>query len=352
MLMFYLQDAGTELKLYASPINFRPDAPPIPLSAPREPRRRSLQAPGPVSHARLGGGDQPAARGAHRREDVHGRSVPRVRRSRERDPRPARRHQLGSFVGVIESHRPRAAHDVRPDSGTSGLRSRNSPGSSATESSASTAARISSSVRSSTSCRRARDPDRLDHGFHAWRKAVDLNTWLVEAGLTWSCRARRGQEARRPVRRRRVLRERRLVEDQGLQHGPRPGLLQPSRARGPGHRKPGAESTALAEELKVNSSRHWSTLTRSKSPATSTSATTRTRASTSATRPTCSSASRTVTASRGRPRSAARRGNRLPDQEMERRPLRFSTTRRLPVLHAEAEQQAITTLSKTSELTN
>ena len=34
MLTFYLSDAGNELKLYASPINFRPDAPPLPLSAP------------------------------------------------------------------------------------------------------------------------------------------------------------------------------------------------------------------------------------------------------------------------------------------------------------------------------
>ena len=61
MLTFYLVDAGNELKLYASPINFRPDAPPVPLSVSSEPVGRSLQAARSVPHARLGGGDQPAA---------------------------------------------------------------------------------------------------------------------------------------------------------------------------------------------------------------------------------------------------------------------------------------------------
>ncbi len=53
-----------------------------------------------------------------------------------------------------------------------------------------------------------------DHGFHSWRKAVNLNTWLVQQG--YMVLKSQGQQpgektARRPLWGRRILGERRLV---------------------------------------------------------------------------------------------------------------------------------------------
>ena len=59
-------------------------------------RGRSLQGDRQLPHARLGGSDLGAQRGAHGREDVHGRPDGRLRRSREGDPQPRRREGLGS----------------------------------------------------------------------------------------------------------------------------------------------------------------------------------------------------------------------------------------------------------------
>ena len=96
----------------------------------------------------------------------------------------ARRARLGSARRRHRVHRPRAAHDVaadRPEA--SDVRRGARPRSTATRSSASTAAPTSSSAKWSS----ALDPGTQvlivsDHGFHSWRKAVNLNTWLVQQG--------------------------------------------------------------------------------------------------------------------------------------------------------------------------
>ena len=85
-----------------------------------------------------------------------------------------------------------------------------------------------------------------DHGFHSWRKAVNLNTWLVQQGYM----VLKGQQ---PATRRRSTtssaaaqfwEERRLEPHARLRDGPRPDLLQPARARRAGHRQPGAGGDA------------------------------------------------------------------------------------------------------------
>ena len=112
---------------------------------------RSLQGDRQLPHARLGGSDLGAERGAHGREDVHGRPDGGVRRPRQGDPQPGRREGLGSADRRDRVHRPRPAHDVAPDrSEASALRRRAGVRSSATRSSASTSAPTTSSARSSS----------------------------------------------------------------------------------------------------------------------------------------------------------------------------------------------------------
>ena len=167
--------------------------------------------------------------------------LPRVRRPRERHPRSARGQQLGPARRRHRVHRSRAAHDVPAAS------IRRIP-----LYDAELAAKFGDSIRARlpargsvrrTGHRHRAEPGTTimivsDHGFHSWRKAVNLNTWLVEQGYMVLQGQARGQEARRPVRRRRVLRERGLEPHEGLRDGPRPDLLQPARTRGPGHRQP------------------------------------------------------------------------------------------------------------------
>ena len=75
-----------------------------------------------------------------------------------------------------------------------------------------------------------------DHGFHSFRREVNLNTWLVQNGYMVVHGAEPGEDAAGPVRPRQVLRGRRLVADEGLRGRPRPDLLQPEGPREPGHR--------------------------------------------------------------------------------------------------------------------
>ena len=80
-----------------------------------------------------------------------------------------------------------------------------------------------------------------DHGFHSFRREVNLNTWLVQNGYMVVRRPGGTEKGlARPLRPRQVLRGRRLVADPGLRGGPRPDLLQPPGPRGPGHRLRGA----------------------------------------------------------------------------------------------------------------
>ena len=73
---------------------------------------RFVRAARTVSHARLGRSDVAAQRGPHRREDVHGRSRPRVRRSRAGDPAAARHAAMGPARRRDRIDRSRPAHDV------------------------------------------------------------------------------------------------------------------------------------------------------------------------------------------------------------------------------------------------
>ena len=79
-----------------------------------------------------------------------------------------------------------------------------------------------------------------DHGFHSWRKAVNLNTWLVQEGfMALKGECERVKKLDDLFGARPVLGARGLVPDPRVRDGARPDLLQPARARGPGHRQPG-----------------------------------------------------------------------------------------------------------------
>ena len=157
MLTFYLSDAGNELKLYASPINFRPDAPPVPLSAPSSLAADLYKRLGP--YRTLGWAE---ATNPLREERIDEKTFmdDLFRAFDDRanvilDQLAGR--QLGALRRRHRVHRSRAAHDVpAARSGPSGVRRGRSRRSSATRLNASTAARISSSDRSSTSCPPAR----------------------------------------------------------------------------------------------------------------------------------------------------------------------------------------------------
>ena len=142
-----------------------------------------------------------------------------------------------------------------------------------------------------------------DHGFHSFRRGVNLNTWLVQNGyMVFEGQVGREEGPGRPLRPRQVLGGRRLEPDQGLRGGPRPDLLQPEGPRGPGHRLRGRRVHGPAgRDPRQARDRSWTPTTGERGlRATSTSATTSTRASTSSTRPTCRWASTTGTAWAGR----------------------------------------------------
>ena len=115
MVQMLLVNAGSELQLYVSPVNFKPDDPPAADFLAGGLRGASAREDRQLPDARLGRSDLGAERGAHGREDVHGRPDGRVRRSREGDPAPARRQGLGSADWRHRVHRSGAAHDVAPD---------------------------------------------------------------------------------------------------------------------------------------------------------------------------------------------------------------------------------------------
>ena len=84
MAQLLLMDAGSELQLYMSPVNWKPDSPPLPMSSPASFAGDLFERLGPLPHARLGRSDVAAERGPHGRADVHGRSLQGVRRPRRR----------------------------------------------------------------------------------------------------------------------------------------------------------------------------------------------------------------------------------------------------------------------------
>ena len=73
-----------------------------------------------------------------------------------------------------------------------------------------------------------------DHGFHSWRKSVNLNTWLVQEGYMVLQGQQPGEKKLDDLfggggRSGRTSTGR----DPRLRHGPRPDLLQPARPRRP-----------------------------------------------------------------------------------------------------------------------
>ncbi len=96
MAQLYLIRADQELQLYISPVNWQPDSPAGADVVAAVVLGGSLRAARAVPHARLGRGHLAAQRGPHRREGVHGRPVPRVRRSRAGDPPAPRRASNGT----------------------------------------------------------------------------------------------------------------------------------------------------------------------------------------------------------------------------------------------------------------
>ena len=105
MAQLLLMNADNELQLYVSPVNWKPDNPPVPMSSPRVVLRRSLRAARLLPDARLGRGHLAAQRRPHGRADVHGRPLQGVRRSRAGDPQPARRAATGTCSSA-SSNRP------------------------------------------------------------------------------------------------------------------------------------------------------------------------------------------------------------------------------------------------------
>ena len=133
-----------------------------------------------------------------------------ARRSIFKQPRDGR---LGPVRRRHRDDRPRLAHDVAPHRPQApDVRRRRWPPSTATPSRRSTAARTTSWAASRPSCRRA--PlffVMSDHGFHSFRRGVNLNTWLVQNGyMVFEGQESREEDAGRPVRPRQVLGRRRL----------------------------------------------------------------------------------------------------------------------------------------------
>ena len=235
MAQLLLMNAGNELQLYVSPVNWKPDAPPsadvLPVGL--SPATCSTSS---GYYRTLGWAEAtwPLNEAPHGRTDVHGRSVSApstIARRSSSTGSTARQWDL--LVGVIEST-DRVQHmmwrliDPKHPMYDAAL-----------------AAKFGGAIESVY--RRADDfigevMERVDpgtpilvvsdHGFHSWRKAVNLNTWLVQNGYMTL-------QGQRPADKKlddlfgggHVLGERRLDADPRLRHGHRPDLLQPARPR-------------------------------------------------------------------------------------------------------------------------
>ena len=89
-----------------------------------------------------------------------------------------------------------------------------------------------------------------DHGFHSFRRGVNLNTWLVQNGYMAFEGEQREEDPGGSLRPREILRGRGLEPDQGVCRGPRTDLLQPAWTRGPGHRVGWSRVRALQDEMR------------------------------------------------------------------------------------------------------
>jgi predicted AlkP superfamily phosphohydrolase/phosphomutase len=183
MLTFYLVDAGNELKLYATPINFRPDAPPVPLSSPSSLSGDLYKRLGP--YRTLGWAE---ATNPLREERIDEKTFMDDLFRAFDDRANVILDQLAGnnwdlFVGVIEST-DRVQHmmfrllDPAHPAFDPALAEKFG------DSIERVYRRADQFVGQVIDILPAGTPIMIvsDHGFHAWRKAVNLNTWLVEQG--------------------------------------------------------------------------------------------------------------------------------------------------------------------------
>jgi predicted AlkP superfamily phosphohydrolase/phosphomutase len=183
MLQLYLVNANDELQLYASPVNFRPDAPPIPISSPARFAGDLYKSLGPYRTLGWAEATWPLNEG---RLDEKAFMDDLFRAFDDRARVILNRVTSGKWdllVGVIEST-DRVEHMMwRLIDPTHPMYD------------AALAAQYGDSIL--RVYKRADDfvgqvvaqlpPETTllivsDHGFHSWRKSVNLNTWLVERG--------------------------------------------------------------------------------------------------------------------------------------------------------------------------
>ncbi len=183
MLTFYLKDAGNELQLYGSPINFRPDAPPIPISAPANLAADLAKRLGPFRTLGWAEATNPL-----REERIDEKTFMDDLFRAFDDRANVILDQLAGndwdlFVGVIEST-DRVQHmmfrllDPAHPAYDPALAEKYG------DSIERVYRRADQFVGQVIDIVPAGTPIMIvsDHGFHAWRKAVNLNTWLVEQG--------------------------------------------------------------------------------------------------------------------------------------------------------------------------
>ena len=310
MTQFHVIDADRELQVYAlarQPGSPRPAHPDLAARGLLEEARGRDR---PLPHASAGRRPtRPLNEGRLDEAHVPLRLRAGLRRPREDHLRAAEDRRLGPVRGRHRDHRPRLAHDVaahRPQAPDvrrgpgREVRRRHREG-------------LPPGGRPRGRMQAKLPPDAVfmvmsDHGFHSFRRSVNLNTWLVQNGYM----VFEGQESAKKgladlFGRGKFWEGVDWSRDPRLRGGPRPDLLQPARPRVRRASSPRARSTrrSRTRSRRKLRARSWTPTPASRSCARSTGATTSTRASTSSTRPTCRSASTTATAWAGRTRWAA-----------------------------------------------
>jgi predicted AlkP superfamily phosphohydrolase/phosphomutase len=183
MTQFHLAEAGDELRLYASPVNFHPDAPPVPISSPaglaadlseRLGRFRTLgwaEATWPLNEGRM---DEDTFM-----EDLYRAFDDRAQVILDR----LIRADWDLLVGVIESpdrvqHMMYRLIDPSHPMYDTALAARHGDAILRVYRRADTfIAEVLEHLDPGTALMIV-----SDHGFHSWRQAVNLNTWLVQEG--------------------------------------------------------------------------------------------------------------------------------------------------------------------------
>ncbi len=183
MIQIQLINAGSELQLYVSPINFKPDAPPVPISAPPSLAADLYERLGPFRTLGWSEATWPLNEGRMDEktfmEDLYRAFDDRASVILDRLHKP----DWDLLIGVIEStdrvqhmmYRlidpahpmyDRALADKFGDSIARVYRRADQ-----------FAAEVMELLEPGTTLLIV-----SDHGFHSWRKAVNLNTWLVQQG--------------------------------------------------------------------------------------------------------------------------------------------------------------------------